>query len=53
MNTKRLISTLLAVCALALTVRAQNISGTYLFEHRDTCDLYMDVYEPSPGSITS
>ena len=31
---------------------AQNLSGTYLFAQRDTCDLYFDVYDPSPGSET-
>lgn len=24
--------------------------GTYLFTQRDTCDLFMDVYDPAPGS---
>ena len=28
-------------------------SATYLFAHRDTCDLYMDVYEPAAGSETT
>jgi predicted esterase len=23
---------------------------TYLFAHRDTCDLYLDVYQPAPGT---
>ena len=27
--------------------------GTYLFAERDTCDLYMDVYNPAKGSKTS
>ena len=27
--------------------------GTYLFAQRDTCDLYMDVYNPAKGSKTS
>lgn len=27
--------------------------GTYLFEKRDTCDLYLDVYNPAKGSETS
>lgn len=26
---------------------------TYMFAQRDTCDLYMDVYEPSAGSRTT
>lgn len=28
-------------------------SATYLFAQRDTCDLYMDVFEPTPGSETT
>lgn len=28
-------------------------SGTYLFVQRDTCDLFMDVYDPAEGSETS
>lgn len=31
---------------------AQNLKGTYLFASRDTCNLFMDVYEPSAGSET-
>ncbi len=29
---------------------AQNLSGTYLYAQRDTCDLFFDVYEPTEGS---
>lgn len=28
-------------------------NGTYLFAERDTCSLFMDVYEPAKGSKTS
>lgn len=28
-------------------------NGTYLFVQRDTCDLFMDVYDPAEGSETS
>ena len=27
--------------------------GTYLFEKRDTCDLFLDIYNPAKGSETS
>ena len=27
--------------------------GTYLFAERDTCELYLDVYNPAKGSKTS
>ena len=26
--------------------------GTYMFTQRDTCDLYLDIYGPAPGSET-
>lgn len=28
-------------------------SATYLYAHRDTCDLYLDIYNPAPGSATT
>ena len=28
-------------------------SETCLFAHRDTCDLFLDIYEPAPGSDTT
>ena len=27
--------------------------GTYIFEKRDTCDLFLDIYNPAKGSTTS
>lgn len=27
--------------------------GTYMFAQRDTCELFLDVYNPAPGSITA
>ena len=27
--------------------------GTYMFAQRDTCDLFLDVYDPAEGSETS
>ena len=30
-----------------------NPDGTYMFVQRDTCDLFMDVYDPAAGSQTS
>lgn len=57
---KRLISAAFAAFA-ALACIAQNPAtdkfefeptGTYLFCKRDTCDLFLDVYEPTPGSET-
>lgn len=47
-----LLTVLLSICTAAA---AQSITpdGTYLYVQRDTCDLFMDVYDPAPGSITS
>jgi predicted esterase len=47
---KRLII-LLAIMLPALA-GAQNLSGTYMVAQRDTCNLYIDVYLPTPGSAT-
>ena len=41
---------------IALSAQAQKrlieADATYMFERRDTCDLYLDVYNPAKGSIT-
>lgn len=46
----------IALCALMLLAfstlgRAQEPSGTYMFAQRDTCELFLDVYNPTPGSV--
>lgn len=33
-------------------LRALSPDGTYLFAHRDTCDLYLDIYTPAEGAET-
>ena len=40
-----LIGLLLSVATLC---PAQDLTGTYLFARRDTCDLFLDVYDPAP-----
>ena len=49
-----IITAALLAGALAFNAGAQNETispdGTYMFVQRDTCDLYMDVYDPAPGS---
>ncbi len=53
---KRLFLALAALVGAALLggrTFAQEPDGTYLFAHRDTCDLFMDVYEAAPGSETT
>ncbi len=52
---KTIFITLITLFILELTAGAQeflNPSGTYLFEKRDTCDLFMDIYYPAKDSET-
>lgn len=46
---------LIAAMAAPLAFAAETITpdGTYMFASRDTCDLYLDVYNPAPASKTS
>lgn len=48
---KKTIITIIAVLSTASGMWAQ--SDTYLFEKRDTCDLFLDIYNPSSGSQTT
>ena len=54
---KKLIFSLFILIAGILTASAQNTilepDGTYMYERRDTCDLFMDVYNPAKGSETT
>lgn len=44
-----------AICLPAMTFAQESIvpDATYLFERRDTCDLFLDVYNPAEGSVTT
>lgn len=46
---------LLAAFLSACAASAQSITpdGTYMYVQRDTCDLFMDVYDPAPGSVST
>lgn len=48
---------IIALLTVAATVSAQEAQlspdGTYVYEKRDTCDLFMDVYNPDKGSETT
>lgn len=48
------LATLLLLAALLLSgsLAAQSLSGTYTVAQRDTCELQIDVYLPTPGSAT-
>jgi len=53
--TKRIIAAAFALTAFCGVSFAQDQkkaiepSGTYMFAQRDTCNLYMDVYNPAPA----
>lgn len=41
------------VCCISLSAKNPiDPTATYLFAQRDTCELYLDVYEPAEGSVT-
>ncbi|MBR1678167.1 MAG: alpha/beta hydrolase, partial [Bacteroidales bacterium] len=42
---------LTALLVLALLPLSLNAQQTYLVAHRDTCDLYMDVYQPVTDTV--
>ena len=48
---KRIIA--LSALFICVTIGAQELSGTFMVAERDTCQLYMDVYLPAPGSETT
>lgn len=53
---KRFITLLSASLIIGMAASAQNKitpDGTYMYVQRDTCDLFMDVYDPAAGSRTS
>jgi dipeptidyl aminopeptidase/acylaminoacyl peptidase len=56
MKIKTLNSAVLISISTAMTIQAEETyispDGTYLYTKRDTCELYMDVYDPAEGSQT-
>ena len=47
--------TMAGITSEIMSAQEQNITpdGTYLYAQRDTCDLFLDVYEPAKGSVRS
>lgn len=43
---------IIALLLAGFTAGAQTLSGTYMVAQRDTCDLFIDVYLPTPGAET-
>lgn len=52
MNLRRL-WILVSLALITTSAFAQLPKATYLFAHRDTCDLYLDIYPPAPESETT
>ena len=50
---KSLFLSAILMLAVGTAVSAQELSCTYKVADRDTCSLYMDVYDPAPGSETA
>ena len=58
---KKTISLITILISFTLMMEAAQITneelispdGTYLFAKRDTCDLFLDIYNPSKGSVTT
>ena len=57
MKIKTLIAVTLGLISSGFTIHAKESpispDGTYLYVERDTCDLYLDVYNPAKGSQTT
>ena len=53
--TKKTFLTFISIICLCMSAAAQDFlspAGTYLYEKRDTCDLFLDIYYPAKGSQT-
>lgn len=53
--TKKILLALITIISFAISSGAQDFispAGTYLYEKRDTCDLFLDIYYPAKGSQT-
>lgn len=52
MKSKGLLLSVLALLLATVTAFAQLPKTTYLFAHRDTCDLFLDIYPTAPEAPT-
>lgn len=50
---KRILPTLILLCVSSLLLHALEPTATYRFAQRDTCDLYLDIYEPGDSVETT
>ena len=50
MKTLKTLALLLALVLPSVSARAQDSLLTFAFAQRDTCTLYLDVHQPSPGA---
>ena len=52
---KRIFIIALAIISFGISAAAQDFllpTATYLYAQRDTCDLFLDIYQPAKGSAT-
>ena len=52
---KRIFIITLAIISFGISAAAQDFllpTATYLYAQRDTCDLFLDIYQPAKGSAT-
>ena len=52
MNSKGLLFSVVVLVLSAVSAFAQLPKTTYLFAHRDTCDLFLDIYPTAPDAPT-
>ena len=53
--TRKTFITAIAILCFCISSAAQDFlspSSTYLYAQRDTCDLFLDIYNPAKGSVT-
>lgn len=50
-----IIGTLFLLATAKISAQTEDITpdGTYMYARRDTCDLFLDMYNPAPGSETT
>ena len=47
------LTAIFSLIAISANARSIEADGTYMYVQRDTCELFMDVYDPADGSETS
>ena len=50
---KKYLLAILVLLTCSPLLRALTPDGTFMFARRDTCDLYLDIYRPAEGAVTT